>query len=307
MAAQPKRLDSPHAMSAAVHFVAETRLPTLRGTVVVRAYRLSGGVEPVAIVVGNVSQSESVPVYLHYHCFFSEIVGSTSCKCRSKIDDIFDTMTQQDGPSVLIYLQPPGSHEVLLPQVLQQTDSSAHVNGHHITHTQISGPLRISLDNLSESACGILSPMDTTPKDIHFPHNHEIMHTDNQDTCNHQHHHHQLVHFLTDAVVTEILRDVGVSSFTLQNDSKELCENALSLATASGHFASTSEEKKTILFSESTHNTDKGTFLVKLYTNAACGGYQAAVVFGDVAEQQELPLRVHDRCITSEGWDQKNI
>ncbi len=104
--------DSPKTSRSSVHlgvdFVAETRLPTHRGTLVVRAYRdRSDGSEPVAIVSGDVHGLDAVPVRVHDECFTSEVLGSLKCDCRQQLDFAIDHI-KRHGPGAVIYLRQEG-------------------------------------------------------------------------------------------------------------------------------------------------------------------------------------------------------
>lgn len=99
-------------------FVAETLLPTTNGEFRVRAYRhwvcaFSAGrvegfpTEPLAIVHGNVSGLEDVPVRVHDACFTSEVLGSMKCDCAEQLQQSLDYV-KNNGPGIVIYLQQEG-------------------------------------------------------------------------------------------------------------------------------------------------------------------------------------------------------
>jgi len=91
-----------------VEFVAETNLPTGRGTYRVRAYRdLVDSTEPVAIVHGDVSGLSCVPVRVHDECYTSEVLGSLKCDCREQLAFGMDYIRKR-GPGVVIYLRQEG-------------------------------------------------------------------------------------------------------------------------------------------------------------------------------------------------------
>lgn len=100
--------DRPCNGQASAMFVAETQLPTTRGTLRVRAYRdCEDQSEPVAIVAGDVSGLENVPVRVHDECFTSEVLGSLKCDCREQLDFAIDYIGRR-GPGVVIYLRQEG-------------------------------------------------------------------------------------------------------------------------------------------------------------------------------------------------------
>jgi len=86
----------------------EADIPTERGvlrTVVFRDRR--NGREHVAMVVGQVSEKEGVPVRVHSECLTSEVFGSLKCDCRQQLDRALDFISQ-GGCGVVLYLRQEG-------------------------------------------------------------------------------------------------------------------------------------------------------------------------------------------------------
>ncbi|NOJ79751.1 GTP cyclohydrolase II [Myxococcus xanthus] len=86
----------------------EADIPTERGslrTIVFRDKR--NGREHVALVVGQVSGHEGVPVRIHSECLTSEVFGSLKCDCREQLDRSLDFVTQA-GQGVVLYLRQEG-------------------------------------------------------------------------------------------------------------------------------------------------------------------------------------------------------
>lgn len=86
----------------------EADVPTHRGvlrTVVFRDKR--NGREHVALVVGDVTGQEGVPVRVHSECLTSEVFGSLKCDCRQQLDRALDFITQA-GCGVVLYLRQEG-------------------------------------------------------------------------------------------------------------------------------------------------------------------------------------------------------
>jgi GTP cyclohydrolase II len=86
----------------------EADIPTERGvmrTVVFRDRR--NGREHVALVVGQVSDKEGVPVRIHSECLTSEVFGSLKCDCRQQLDRALDFVAQA-GVGVVLYLRQEG-------------------------------------------------------------------------------------------------------------------------------------------------------------------------------------------------------
>lgn len=97
----------PEASRPAVAFVAETRLPTVRGTYRVRAYRdRESGTEPIAIVSGDIEGKRGVLVRVHDECLTSEVLGSLKCDCREQLEVAMDRIREEEG--VVVYLRQEG-------------------------------------------------------------------------------------------------------------------------------------------------------------------------------------------------------
>lgn len=86
----------------------EADVPTERGalrTVVFRDRR--NGREHVALVAGDVTGQEGIPVRVHSECLTSEVFGSLKCDCRQQLDRALDFITQS-GCGVVLYLRQEG-------------------------------------------------------------------------------------------------------------------------------------------------------------------------------------------------------
>jgi 3,4-dihydroxy 2-butanone 4-phosphate synthase / GTP cyclohydrolase II len=90
-----------------IQFVAETQLPTIRGTYRVRAYRDPvSGTEPLAIVSGAVEGRRGVLVRVHDECLTSEVLGSLKCDCREQLEVALERIHDEGG--VVVYLRQEG-------------------------------------------------------------------------------------------------------------------------------------------------------------------------------------------------------
>lgn len=86
----------------------ESPLPTTRGQfriVVFDDTRTNR--EHVAMVKGDVSGREGVPVRIHSECLTSEVFGSLRCDCRAQLDRALDFIAHQEC-GVLVYLRQEG-------------------------------------------------------------------------------------------------------------------------------------------------------------------------------------------------------
>ena len=88
-------------------FVAQSKIPTSKGDMYVRAYRNRlDGTEPVAFFFHDPSHAQELPVRVHDACFTSEVLGSQKCDCREQLDYAMDYIAKEGG--VVIYLQQEG-------------------------------------------------------------------------------------------------------------------------------------------------------------------------------------------------------
>ena len=88
-------------------FIAQSKIPTARGNMFVRAYRnRQDGTEPVAIFFHDPKNQEDLPVRVHDACFTSEVIGSQKCDCKEQLDFAMDFISKHGG--VVIYLQQEG-------------------------------------------------------------------------------------------------------------------------------------------------------------------------------------------------------
>ncbi|MFP2963675.1 GTP cyclohydrolase II [Myxococcus sp. 1LA] len=86
----------------------EADIPTERGTLRTIVFRdKRNGREHVALVVGDVSGHEGVPVRIHSECLTSEVFGSLKCDCREQLDRSLDFIVQA-GQGVVLYLRQEG-------------------------------------------------------------------------------------------------------------------------------------------------------------------------------------------------------
>tara|TARA_B100000683_G_scaffold257741_1_gene279537 strand:- start:380 stop:991 length:612 start_codon:yes stop_codon:yes gene_type:complete len=88
-------------------FIAQSKIPTARGDMFVRAYRnRQDGTEPLAIFFHDPTNQEALPVRVHDACFTSEVIGSQKCDCKEQLDFAMDHIAKNKG--VVIYLQQEG-------------------------------------------------------------------------------------------------------------------------------------------------------------------------------------------------------
>ena len=89
--------------------VGEARVPleNAENTRVVAFRPRDGGIEHLAIIVGDINPAEPVLVRLHSECFTGDLVGSLRCDCGSQLRGAIGEMTLA-GSGILLYLAQEG-------------------------------------------------------------------------------------------------------------------------------------------------------------------------------------------------------
>jgi GTP cyclohydrolase II len=89
--------------------VAEARVPIAGAeNTRLRAFRpADGGIEHLAIVIGEPRADEPVLVRLHSECFTGDLLGSLRCDCGDQLRGAIDTMAEA-GAGVILYLAQEG-------------------------------------------------------------------------------------------------------------------------------------------------------------------------------------------------------
>jgi 3,4-dihydroxy 2-butanone 4-phosphate synthase/GTP cyclohydrolase II len=88
-----------------IHRVAESMMPTAHGEFRMIAYEseVDGSESHVALVYGDVTGEEMVPVRVHTHCLAGDVFGTTLCDCRAVIEESL-RMIAEAGRGALVYL-----------------------------------------------------------------------------------------------------------------------------------------------------------------------------------------------------------
>lgn len=83
----------------------ETRLPTTHGEFRAIGYtNIVDGTEHMALVAGDVSGGEDVPVRVHSECLTGDVFGSKRCDCGEQLHHAMEQIAKE-GRGVLIYLR----------------------------------------------------------------------------------------------------------------------------------------------------------------------------------------------------------
>ncbi|MFM7318499.1 MAG: GTP cyclohydrolase II [bacterium] len=92
-----------------VHRAAEARMPTKYGEGLIIGYTVDHepANQPVAFVIGDLSQAEAPLVRLHSSCFTGDLLASLRCDCGDQLHLALEMM-QAEGAGALIYLPQEG-------------------------------------------------------------------------------------------------------------------------------------------------------------------------------------------------------
>ena len=88
-----------------IHRVGEAAMPTEHGEFRMIAYEseVDGSESHVALVYGDVSGGDVVPVRVHTHCLAGDVFGTTLCDCRAVVHESLK-MIAEAGRGALVYL-----------------------------------------------------------------------------------------------------------------------------------------------------------------------------------------------------------
>jgi GTP cyclohydrolase II len=95
---------------------AVAKLPTLFGQFDLIAFTEVDGLEHVALLHGDVTGKEEVPVRVHSECLTSESFGSLRCDCREQLDTSMKKIVAMGGGAIL-YLRQEGRGIGLLNKI----------------------------------------------------------------------------------------------------------------------------------------------------------------------------------------------
>ena len=86
---------------------AMAELPTRHGTFKAHVFRGPRGEEHVALVFGDVTKGEAIPVRVHSECITSEVFGSLKCDCKEQLDAAMAEVAAR-GHGAILYLRQEG-------------------------------------------------------------------------------------------------------------------------------------------------------------------------------------------------------
>jgi GTP cyclohydrolase II len=93
----------------ALTLVSEARVPleSVEDAKVLAFRPQHGGIEHLAIVVGEIDVNASILIRLHSECFTGDLLGSLRCDCGSQLKGAIDVMVK-NGSGILLYLAQEG-------------------------------------------------------------------------------------------------------------------------------------------------------------------------------------------------------
>jgi len=83
--------------------VGEARLPTVHGEFTLVSYRLAGGDDQAALVVGDPA-GDGALVRIHSECLTGDVFGSTRCDCGDQLQQAMAEL-QSVGRGVIVYMR----------------------------------------------------------------------------------------------------------------------------------------------------------------------------------------------------------
>jgi GTP cyclohydrolase II len=94
--------------ATALQLYAETNLPTEFGTFRVMVFReAETEAEHMAIIKGDITASQDLPIRIHSECFTGEVLHSQKCDCREQLHAALEYISNQEA-GMIIYLRQEG-------------------------------------------------------------------------------------------------------------------------------------------------------------------------------------------------------
>jgi GTP cyclohydrolase II len=91
-----------------VRLYSETNLPTRYGLFRVKVFRNNmDDKEHLAIIKGNISNGQDIPLRIHSECLTSEVLGSLKCDCREQLEAALEYITNI-GCGLVLYMRQEG-------------------------------------------------------------------------------------------------------------------------------------------------------------------------------------------------------
>ncbi len=95
-------------MKPNVNDLVQTPIPTKHGDFILHYYSNTiDNKEHIALVKGDVTHQENIPVRIHSECFTGDVIGSRRCDCGEQLDMAMQMINEAQA-GILIYLRQEG-------------------------------------------------------------------------------------------------------------------------------------------------------------------------------------------------------
>lgn len=148
----------------------QTRIPTAHGEFTLHYFSNNlDDKEHIALVKGDVTNAEDIPVRIHSECFTGDVLGSRRCDCGEQLDMALELINEA-GVGILIYLRQEGRGIGLLKKLqaynlqdegLDTVDANIHLG--HLPDEREYDLAALMLENLKVKSVAL---MTNNPKKI---------------------------------------------------------------------------------------------------------------------------------------------
>ncbi len=142
----------------------QTRIPTAHGDFTLHYFSNNiDNKENVAMVKGDVSSAQGIPVRIHSECFTGDVLGSRRCDCGEQLDMALQ-MIDKAGRGILIYLRQEGRGIGLLKKLqaynlqdegLDTVDANIHLG--HLADEREYDIAALILENLKVKSIALIT------------------------------------------------------------------------------------------------------------------------------------------------------
>ena len=148
----------------------QTPIPTRHGDFILHYYSNNlDDKEHIALVKGDVTEKENIPVRIHSECFTGDVLGSRRCDCGEQLDMAMKMIADAKA-GILIYLRQEGRGIGLLKKLqaynlqdqgLDTVDANIHLG--HLADEREYGVAALILENLQVKSIELIT---NNPKKI---------------------------------------------------------------------------------------------------------------------------------------------
>ncbi|MCK4843137.1 MAG: GTP cyclohydrolase II [Methylococcales bacterium] len=151
-------------MKVQLENLVQTRIPTAHGDFTLHYFSNNiDNKENVAMVKGDVSSAQGIPVRIHSECFTGDVLGSRRCDCGEQLDMALQ-MIDKAGRGILIYLRQEGRGIGLLKKLqaynlqdegLDTVDANIHLG--HLADEREYDIAALILENLKVKSIALIT------------------------------------------------------------------------------------------------------------------------------------------------------